>query len=156
MFQQWSPGCDLSPLNFTCMLEQQNCTACMHVSDEYKGNSVWMAQTRRLQLGEVAFPFHLLVQPLVKDLGWVHQVILQSQIWTPERVWCKTFDVLPSNAELESFPVPQTLGRSSSSLAAGYPSWGSRILRAVGFYYTKFMAGREDVSGGKRGMYGYL
>lgn len=71
-------------------------------------------------------------------------------------MWCKTFDVLPCNAELESFPVPQTLGRSSSSLAAGYPSWGSRILRAVGFYYTKFMAGREDVSGEKRGMYGYL
>lgn len=92
-----------------------------------------MAQTRHLQLGEVAFPFHLLVHPLVKDLGWVHQ----------------TVDVLPGNAQLESFPVPQTLGRSSSSLAACYPSWGSRILRAAGFYYAKFMAGREDVSGGK-------
>lgn len=56
----------------------------------------------------------------------------------------------------ESFPVPQTLGRSGSSLTAGYPSWGSRILKAAGFYYTKFMAGREDVSGGKRGMGGYL
>lgn len=62
------------------MLEQQNCTASMHVSDEFKGNSVWMAQTRHLQLGEVAFPFPLSLQPLVKDLGWVHQVILQSQI----------------------------------------------------------------------------
>lgn len=72
----------------------------MHVSDECKGNSVWMAQTRHLQLGEVAFPFPLPVQPLVKDLGWVHQVILQSQIWTPECVWGKTVDVLPSNAEL--------------------------------------------------------